>query len=539
MIKRISLAAAVALLATQLVMAGGARQSGGNTAVAPSTNFNPTGYPIVKEKITLTGFGNQNVTHKNWNEIYCFTEYEKKSNIHIEWILAPNQGFQERKNTLLASGDYPDFFYRCNLTAADQINYGSRGALIALNGLIDQYGPNLKERFKELPDMYNSVKMPDGNIYSLPTKSVVIQNSLNNNWINGRWLKNLGLEVPKTLDELEAVLTAFKTRDANGNGDPNDEIPYSDRVNGVSIFTATASAFGIGSLGNVSAQNNFVDLGDDGKVRLFAVTDDYRQQLQWIAGLYAKGLLDPEMFTQDIAAFTAKGEQDLIGAFFINGSPEIIGAKNMDAFVAASAFVGRSGKAAVFNNMSPIYGLGAFAISKQNKYPAETMRWIDYYYGDEGALLLWLGEEGVTYVKLPGGGYTVTDLIRKNPNGLNMPQAMGQYAIGFAGGGCPVYATNEMERARVWPIVFTTYDMIKPMINVKALPILSFTMAEQDELNPLISDIITYIRESRVQFITGRLPLSQWDNYVKRINDMGGARYTVLLQTAYDRWARK
>ncbi|MDR2404202.1 MAG: hypothetical protein LBD78_09250, partial [Spirochaetaceae bacterium] len=71
MIKRISLAAAAALIAVQLVMAGGTKQSG-NTSVGPSANFNPTGYPIVKEKITLTGFGNQNVTHKNWSELYCF-----------------------------------------------------------------------------------------------------------------------------------------------------------------------------------------------------------------------------------------------------------------------------------------------------------------------------------------------------------------------------------------------------------------------------------------------------------------------------------
>jgi putative aldouronate transport system substrate-binding protein len=133
----------------------------------------------------------------------------------------------------------------------------------------------------------------------------------------------------------------------------------------------------------------------------------------------------------------------------------------------------------------------------------------------------------------------MTDLIRKNPNGLNMPQAIGQYAIGFAGGGCPVYVTDVLEQARLQPIVFSTYDMIKPTVSVKALPILSFTTAEQDELNPLISDIITYARESRVQFVTGRLPLSQWDSYVKRINDMGGARYTAILQTAYERWARQ
>ena len=37
----------------------------------------------------------------------------------------------------------------------------------------------------------------------------------------------LGLSEPKNLDEFHEVLTAFKEQDANGNGDPNDEIPLS------------------------------------------------------------------------------------------------------------------------------------------------------------------------------------------------------------------------------------------------------------------------------------------------------------------------
>ncbi|MCL2832159.1 MAG: hypothetical protein FWD78_03225 [Treponema sp.] len=174
-----------------VVFGGGAQAAGSASAAAAGSNFNPTGYPIVNEKITLTAFGNQNVTHKDWNEVYCFTEYEKKSNIHIDWTQAPNQGFPERRNVLLASGDYPDFFYRCNFPISDLINYGSKGAFVPLNNLIDQNGVNLKERMKELPDMASSMKMPDGNIYSLPAKGSVEQSAAQYNWINSRWLKNL------------------------------------------------------------------------------------------------------------------------------------------------------------------------------------------------------------------------------------------------------------------------------------------------------------------------------------------------------------
>ncbi len=37
-------------------------------------------------------------------------------------------------------------------------------------------------------------------------------------WINYEWLENLGLSMPKTTDELAAVLRSFKEKDPNGNG---------------------------------------------------------------------------------------------------------------------------------------------------------------------------------------------------------------------------------------------------------------------------------------------------------------------------------
>lgn len=37
-------------------------------------------------------------------------------------------------------------------------------------------------------------------------------------WLRKDWLDNLGLEVPKTMEDLEKVLTAFVEEDPDGNG---------------------------------------------------------------------------------------------------------------------------------------------------------------------------------------------------------------------------------------------------------------------------------------------------------------------------------
>jgi putative aldouronate transport system substrate-binding protein len=513
-----------------------AAENNGEEASPEDDNFNATGYPIVKEKITITAFGNQNITHKNWSELYCFNAYEEISNIHIDWTTAPNQGYTEKKNVLLASGEYPDMFYRAKLQVSDLINYGSKGALMPLNDLIEKYAYNFNERAKEFPSMVKEITMPDGNIYSMPTANSSLASRSVNNWVNTRWLKNVGLDMPESYKDFEEVLTAFKEKDANGNGDASDEIPYSDRARGNSIFQSTYCSFGIGNLGNTMF-NEYVDLGEDNKVRMFAVTDSFKKQLEWIKGLYDKGLLDEEMFTQDIPTFTAKGEQDLIGSFFQNNSPEIIGGKNADDFQNVGPLANDEGKKS-FNNVDTMCHIGAFAISNTNKYPKESVRWVDYYYGKEGDLMIRLGKEDLTYTVNEDGSYALTDLILNNPDGLNVPQAIGQHAIAFAGGACPEYIFEEYEQARLVPATFTGWDVNAEYFDVVDLVNPSFTTEEQEQLNALTADIKTYVDESKVRFITGKMSFDDWDEYVKTIEKMGLDDYVAIYQAAYDRWSK-
>src|SRR5699024_41996 len=84
-----------------------------------------------------------------------------------------------------------------------------------------------KRMFQQYPGSEGQITQLDGNIYSLPVVNECYHCSVPNKfWINKTWLDNLGLEMPTTLDEFYDVLVAFRDQDANGNGDPNDEIPF-------------------------------------------------------------------------------------------------------------------------------------------------------------------------------------------------------------------------------------------------------------------------------------------------------------------------
>ena len=103
------------------------------------------------------------------------------------------------------------------------------------------------------------------------------------------------MEMPTTTDELEEVLKAFKAQDANGNGDPNDEIPFSTDPNNKYLEGMT------GYFGMPMTKEALTVV--DGETAYAGLSSEYRQCLSWLNRLYEQGLIDTEIFTQDSATW--------------------------------------------------------------------------------------------------------------------------------------------------------------------------------------------------------------------------------------------
>jgi putative aldouronate transport system substrate-binding protein len=128
-------------------------------------------------------------------------------NVTLDWIIIPREGFEEKLNTMLASGEQLD------AGVGDMDDLGSAaskpGLVMPLNELIDKYGKNLKQVVPE--DAWNNVKNSKGEITGLPAYNRYYwQGAV----IRKDWLDKLGLTVPKTLDELEKAMEAFKKMDS-------------------------------------------------------------------------------------------------------------------------------------------------------------------------------------------------------------------------------------------------------------------------------------------------------------------------------------
>ena len=108
---------AVSLLAGCSGNPSSSASDSGSSSGSEAENFNKEGFPIVNETITLKGFGGRAPEDIAWEEVENYKEYEKMTNIHIEWELADVENIEEVRNIKLASGDLPDLFSAIDMGA--------------------------------------------------------------------------------------------------------------------------------------------------------------------------------------------------------------------------------------------------------------------------------------------------------------------------------------------------------------------------------------------------------------------------------------
>ena len=130
--------------------------------------------------------------------------------------------------------------------------------------------------------------------------------------INKSWLEKLGLEVPKTWDDLTKVLTAFKNDDPNGNGEA-DEIPMLINQLGTAGFNWWDPFLllnGTGLNTQMIANGNQGIYIKDGKIGNFMITDNFRQVIEYYHSLIEQGLMPKDILTRDSSQNSADISND-------------------------------------------------------------------------------------------------------------------------------------------------------------------------------------------------------------------------------------
>lgn len=450
---------------------------------------------------------------------------EKEAGISIDWDTYVNSEWGDKKSLLLAGGDLPDAFWgSISLTDADMAK--NSGVFIPLEDLIEENMPNLKAAFDADPTLRAMATSPDGHIYSLPKKLPLRPIAGNSLFINQKWLDNLGLKMPETYEEFYNVLKAFKEKDANGNGDPNDEIPYQGDVMSFIL------SFGLPK-GAYSPSMTV----KDGKPIYMPTTDAYREGIEWMHKAYAEGLIDQELFTQDSSMAEAKRkDQDgsLVGASS-GWTPDATFGPNASEYAQLPALKGPDGERYVMTD-APVYARNEFMITKKAKDPAKLLKWADKFYTEDASIQTFYGSFGVGVEKGANGTYKVLDA----PKGESAD--IFAWTNSFRDFG-PKYVGEGFNEKVTLPT--TGGDGLKleldKQINQYAkeqFPNVSYTAEEMNRLSALSTDLDSYVKSMQSKWVVEGGATKEWDSYISQLKQMGYDECMKIQKTAFDRYQK-
>ncbi len=360
-------------------------------------NFNETGLPIVNEPITLTVavLRHENDASESYAEKYAIIEAEKATNIHIEWIEITG-ATAERVGVMLA-GDLPDIFLGPLTDAQIALN---PSLFVPINGLIEKYCPNILEMYNTKVDNWESfLTYPDGNIYGLMgsfLKSYTDQIS-GVMYINAEWLKNVGKEMPTTTEELVDVLTAFRDMDADGDGDPSNEIPMDFcQAHYAATYWELAHNYGLPEKYDIV----------DGKVIPTVSTDTFRKFLEDFHALSEAGLVNKEGLTQTFEQYTSNLASAKVGCFWGWAPYTYINDTALQAEYVAVGPLSADGNAPRVFNYRNTSRRNNFVITNACENVEAALRWWDYMSRDqEASITARSGPIGLNFYQGDDGRY--------------------------------------------------------------------------------------------------------------------------------------
>ena len=213
----------IALVIALLLFAGSALAE---TALIEKINVEP-GFPVVNEPVDVSimvipQWGAVDFKpERNWMCQYI----DKYSGLNVEWTVVDPSAADERIAMMLNSGDMPDAILGYNFNCDKIVKYGVSDQIFhPINDLL-AYCPTLSAYLDANPESRAAITATDGNIYGFPAFSNIWSYDVRF-FVQSKWLENLGLEQPDTLEEFKQMLIAFRDQDANGNDDATDEVPW-------------------------------------------------------------------------------------------------------------------------------------------------------------------------------------------------------------------------------------------------------------------------------------------------------------------------
>lgn len=489
--------------------------------------------PITSEKVELSIFMRQNSTVSDYEDNKLTKWMEETTNVHVNWNIVPEQDASQKLNLLLAAGvDLPDIIMS-DLSTQTIVEQADQGVLIQLDPYIEQYGYYYKKMLEENPLYEPMSKLQDGHVYSLGSVILSEPNAMSNRmWINTTFLQNLNMEKPETPEEFYDYLKAVKEQDANGNGDPSDEVPLTGSAK---MWCGLPNTFILNSYVQYDRDNPFYL--EDGKVTCAVDKDLYREGLRYMNKLVDDGLLEPNTYTQDGDQVKQifDGEIAQVGALPAGGVFVVTSMSGDRAkeYEGLAPLKGPGGQYAWYN---PYWGLSAptnAAITNACEHPAVAFKWLDFLYNQETFMRNRFGEPGVDYripeegeIAIDGGPALYEPILEWGSVQNSHWAAAGPQYNPIDNSGVKSDDPYELNQY-LWNQTAEFYTPYKRDLDTYFSTNIFFSVEDAQTVADIKATLSDYMKQAEDQFIVGTLDIEKdWDQHLKNLE---GMRYQELM----------
>lgn len=512
-------------------------------------------FPITSEKVTFTVWIEGGMeSEKDWENNGWLKETEEITNIAIEVIPNSQADALEKRNILLASGDYPDMFltdWPTTFKPADVMQFGIKEEiLVPITPFLEEYGDELNKIFEYNP-MYKVTSMaPDGQIYGVARYSECYHcSAYPKMYIRQDWLDALGLEMPTTTEEFREVLREFVTGDPNGNGKA-DEIGLTGATTWNTMLEYCLLGWSF-----IPVKPDFWLYLENGEVKFAPDNEEYREGLRYIKSLYDEGLIDPAAFSQkdDQMAQTIRQDPAIAGAYVCDHVGMGVDNTDYDEYKNMTVMMPLVGPNGVQwqpqnANEGEVQGFHG-VITDACEYPEAAFRWLDYQLSEESMVKKNWGKEGVGWIDAPEGTLDVfgspAKYLRLDATDNN-PEAKAEndlYTFSYG----PQADLSERRLSQL-PMVDDIYlpENYEQRITLDTVPLMEYVNPERlpstlyvdtdvsDEFNEIKTNLKDFVRKTCVQFIIGERDVeNDWDAYLNELYRFGADRYLTIYAETY------
>lgn len=512
---------------------GGQKETaGGNTVPVEEAAAEEVSFPLVDNYKFSIMTRVASDSEQDFSKKALVQRMEEATNVTAEYKAIPEEQFDDKYKLALSKSDMPDVVTKMYIKPYDILGYAKKGVFIPLEDYIETNMPNLKKVLDARPEVRASITAADGHIYTLPFVNEWSTNSKENinvigaiPYINVAWLDQLGLSMPTTTDELKTVLEAFAKEIKVENG---TVVPMSFRINQVNQDPGIS----LGAFGCGDNMDHYM-VTNDKKVYYTLAQEDARKGLEWLHELYEEGLIDPEIFSQDGATYSAKVASGRVGLFY-DWAIGLAG-DYTDQYEALPPLAGPDGTVNVPRQNYYSFDMGVTAVTSACEKPSVVCAYLDQYfepsmsiqncygtYDDpnytnvftkDGDMLKWT-EEGAADGK-----------IRNDQNLYDCFAILSDYY------GVYVDRMLDSDALRL-EMVSTIYSpSITSNFNYPAA-----FMEQQDitRISEIETDLKKYAEQVKAEIVKDGITDDTWKGYLDKLNQMGLEELITLKQKGFD-----